>query len=147
MPINTAMCVVDVKGIMKHLVQAIKSLNVIKKKCKHGDEKCAHNILKVVIAFGGLGEYISGAIGDCSKADFGGKFGSDGNADGLKKLDLAVTPACASGISGLVKALAKVSKAAVDLSIESRKTEAKHHHHSHRRRRRRKAAPAWGAPV
>merc|ERR1719253_1540056 len=80
MPVNTAMCVVDVKGIMKHLVKAINSLNVIKKKCKHGDEKCAHNILKVVIAFGGLGEYISGAIGHCSQADFGGKFGSDGNA-------------------------------------------------------------------
>jgi len=145
MPINTAMCVVDVKGIMKHLVKAIQSLNVIKKKCKHGDEKCAHNILKVVIAFGGLGEYISGAIGSCSQADFGGKFGSDGNKDGLQKLDLAVTPQCASGISGLVKALAKVSKAAVDLSIESHKAESKHHHHDSRRRRRRRRKGSGGA--
>jgi len=127
MPINTAMCVVDVKGTFKHLIKAIHSLQHIKKECKHGGKKCAHNALAVVAAFGGLGEYVSGAIGDCAVADFGGKFGetSNGNANGLADLNLAVNPGCASGISSLVKALAKVSGAAVDLSIESKKAEPK----------------------
>jgi len=127
MPINTAMCVVDVKGTFKHLIKAIHSLQHIKKECKHGGKKCAHNALAVVAAFGGLGEYVSGAIGDCAVADFGGKFGeaSNGNANGLADLNLAVNPGCESGISSLVKALAKVSQAAVDLSIESEKAAPK----------------------
>jgi len=127
MPVNTAMCVVDVKGTFKHLIKAIHSLQHIKKECKHGGKKCAHNALAVIAAFGGLGEYVSGAIGDCAQADFGGNFGetSNGNADGLEKLGLPVDPGCLSGIAGLVKALAKVSQAAVDLSIESEKAEPK----------------------
>jgi len=127
MPVNTAMCVVDVKGTFKHLIKAIHSLQHIKKECKHGGKKCAHNALAVIAAFGGLGEYVSGAIGDCAQADFGGNFGetSNGNADGLEKLGLPVDPGCLSGIAGLVKALAKVSQAAVDLSIESKKAEPK----------------------
>merc|ERR1719201_1913474 len=123
------MCVVDVKGTFKHLIKSIHSLQHIKKECKHGGQKCARNALAVIAAFGGLGEYISGAIGHCAKADFGAKFGenSNGNENGLADLNLAVNPTCASGISGLVKALAKVSKAAVDLSIESKKAETKKH--------------------
>merc|ERR1740133_973787 len=101
---------------MKHLLGAIHALHHIKKKCKHGGKKCAHNALAVIAAFGGLGEYVSGAIGDCAVPGFGGKFGetSNGNANGLAALDLAVNPGCASGIASLVKALAKVSGAAVD---------------------------------
>jgi len=119
LPVNTAMCVVDVKDTFKSLMKGIHSLEHIKKECKHGGKKCARNALKVIAAFGGLGQYISGAIGDCAQADFGGKFGetTNGNANGLADLNLAVTPECASGIAGLVKSLAKVSKAAVDLSI------------------------------
>jgi hypothetical protein len=136
MPVNTAVCVVDVKGTFKHLIKAIHSLQKIKKACKKEGKKCASNALAVIAAFGGLGEYISGSIGACAQADFGGKFGANGNKDGLADLDLAVTPKCASGISGLVKALAKVSEAAVELSISSEKAEEKAD--GGRRRRRRK---------
>merc|ERR1719217_2069766 len=51
---------------MKSLFKAIARIMTIKHNCKKDKKHCAHNGLKVMAGFVGLGEYLSGAIGKCT---------------------------------------------------------------------------------
>jgi len=60
-------CVIDIKDTVKSLFKAIKRIMTIKENCEDPQSMhCAHNSIKIVDAFTGLAEYISGAIGKCS---------------------------------------------------------------------------------
>jgi hypothetical protein len=62
-----AQCLVDVKDVTKSLFKATKRIIDVKENCD-GDHPrhCAHNSLKIVAAFAGMGEYLAGALGRCS---------------------------------------------------------------------------------
>jgi hypothetical protein len=60
-------CVINIKDTVKSLFKGIKRIMTVKENCE--DPKsvgCAHNSIKIVDAFTGLAEYISGAIAKCS---------------------------------------------------------------------------------
>merc|ERR1711881_702246 len=60
-------CLVDVKDTIKSLFKATKRILTVKENCD-GDHTrhCAHNALKIVAAFAGMGEYLAATIGRCS---------------------------------------------------------------------------------
>jgi hypothetical protein len=60
-------CIVNIKGTFKSLFKAISRIMSIKHNCKDPESKhCAHNSLKVMAAFIGMGEFLSGAVGKCT---------------------------------------------------------------------------------
>jgi hypothetical protein len=60
-------CVINIKDTVKSLFKGIKRIMTIKENCEDPKSMgCAHNSIKVVDAFTGLAEYISGAIAKCS---------------------------------------------------------------------------------
>merc|ERR1712139_279501 len=60
-------CLVDVKDTTKSLFKATKRILTVKENCDGEHARhCAHNALKIVAAFSGMGEYLAGAIGRCS---------------------------------------------------------------------------------
>jgi len=62
---DLGMCVINVKNAMKELFMLISRFMTLKTNC--ADEiECAHNALKIVSNFAGIGAYISGALSRCS---------------------------------------------------------------------------------
>jgi len=62
-----AQCLVDVKDVTKSLFKATKRIIDVKENCNGENQRhCAHNSLKIVAAFAGMGEYLAGALGRCS---------------------------------------------------------------------------------
>merc|ERR1719281_824237 len=60
-------CIVNVKNTMKSLFKAIARIMTIKHNCKDPESRdCAHNQLKIMSGFIGMGEFLSGAIGKCT---------------------------------------------------------------------------------
>lgn len=93
-----AMCVVNIKNTAKSLFKTIKAFMTVKNNCKEQDSRaCASNALSIVAAFAGMGEYLAGALGQCSPNGF-------------------VGARCAQEGEMLVHHLMKVSQAGVDLS-------------------------------
>jgi len=59
-------CIINVKDSVKSLFKAVKRAMTIGDDCTvPNTEECAHNSLKLVDAFVGLAEFISGAVGKC----------------------------------------------------------------------------------
>jgi len=61
-------CIVNVKDSVKSLFKAVKRTMVLKEKCDEDSksDECAYNAVKLLDAFIGLSEFISGAVGKCS---------------------------------------------------------------------------------
>lgn len=98
---SPAQCVVDVKDTAKSLFKVIKSFLQLEKakSCQKGDtEDCATNALQIVGAFGGIGEYLAGAVGKCSPS---GKYKG---------------ALCGQQATRLVQQLTEFSERAVDVS-------------------------------
>jgi hypothetical protein len=61
------MCMVNIKDSVKSTFKAVKRAMVLSNDCSTpGSLECAHNAVKLVDAFVGLAEFISGAVGKCS---------------------------------------------------------------------------------
>jgi len=90
---DAVMCTVNLKSTAKSLFKAIKALLHLKKS-KHDVD----NSLKIVGAFAGLGQYLSGALGHCTHSL---------NEDNL---------GCAQHVNMLIKDLTKVAEGGVALS-------------------------------
>lgn len=96
-------CLVDVKDIVKSLFKATKRILTVKENCDGEHERhCAHNALKIVAAFSGMGEYLSAAVGRCSPA-----------TDATKKL--REDAECGEETMKLTRHLHNVGRASVDL--------------------------------
>merc|ERR1712232_921963 len=77
----------------------------IKHNCKHHHDKhCAHNGLKIMSGFVGMGEFLSGAIGKCTPMN---------NANALQTKRQAI---CAQYSLKLVQQLGNVDRASVQMS-------------------------------
>jgi hypothetical protein len=93
-----AMCVVDIKNTAKNLFKTIKAFMKLKHNCDDQSSRaCESNALKIVAAFAGMGEYLAGALGQCSPNHMAGA-------------------RCAQESTRLTQHLMKVSQAGVDLS-------------------------------
>jgi len=96
-------CLVDVKDIVKSLFKATARILTVKENCDGEHERhCAHNALKIVAAFSGMGEYLSGAIGRCSPGNAAHKALREGAE-------------CGEEAMKLVRHLHNVGRAGVDL--------------------------------
>lgn len=59
-------CTLNVKDSVKSLFKAVKRAMVMGNGCAPGSAECAHNAIKLVDAFVGLAEYISGSVSNCA---------------------------------------------------------------------------------
>merc|ERR1719181_1856922 len=96
-------CIVNVKNSMKSLFKAIARIMTIKHNCKEDEKHCAHNGLKVMAGFVGLGEFLSGAIGKCTPM----------SAENIPTKERAI---CAQYSLKLVHQLGVVDRASVQMS-------------------------------
>merc|ERR1712139_129851 len=97
-------CLVDVKDTTKSLFKATKRILTVKENCNGENPRhCAHNALKIVAAFSGMGEYLAGAIGRCS-------------APIEKNKGLREGAMCGEHAMQLVRHLHNVGRASVDMS-------------------------------
>merc|ERR1712046_256771 len=88
----------------------VRELLKIKSECAAGEKKCAANAIQIASAFSGMGDYLAGAVGQCSRTTAitganAGKSPSSGR-DAL----------CASGALDLVHHAADVAAAGLELS-------------------------------
>jgi len=106
-PHKFAHCIVDMKSLVKAILKATLRLVTLKDNCQDNPQGryCARNVLQVVGAFAGMGEFIAGAVGHCSQV-------TNQNA------------ACASEIIGLLRQLSNLGKAGTTLSKECALSEA-----------------------
>jgi len=94
---DPAQCIVDMKDTLKNLFKAISALMKTNNKCQQGAEHCASNVMAVTAALSGMGGYLAGAVGHCSKPE--AVHGS----------------VCAEGSLQLVEDLTKIGEAGVQL--------------------------------
>jgi hypothetical protein len=105
-------CIVNVKNTMKSLFKAIARIMTIKHNCKDsGSKKCAHNQLKIMSGFIGMGEYLSGAIGKCTP------YTAAGAQDTKEKA------ICAQYSLKLVHQLSVVDRASIEMSKRCKLTD------------------------
>jgi len=67
---SPVMCTIDLKNTLKQLFKAVKHLRRSEDDCKGRDEDsrdCAANALDVVSSFAGMGGYLAGAVGQCTR--------------------------------------------------------------------------------
>lgn len=68
---QVALCIVNVKDATRSLLFAVQKIIQAQKVCKEDEELCAADSTYIVSAFSGMAQYISGAIGRCSKGPLG----------------------------------------------------------------------------
>jgi len=102
-----AMCVLDVKNTAKSLFKVIRSFMKLNSNCdgNAASRPCISNALSIVGAFAGMGEFLAGALGQCS-------------TNGMKGAR------CAQESERLVHHLTKVAEAGVDMSKSCGEAEA-----------------------
>jgi hypothetical protein len=106
-------CIVNVKNTMKSLFKAIARIMTIKHNCKDPESKhCAHNSLKIMSGFIGMGEFLSGAIGKCTPME---------SAENYKTKSDAI---CAQYSLKLVHQLGVVDRASIQMSKDCELTGA-----------------------
>merc|ERR1712070_444624 len=97
-------CLVDVKDTVKSLFKATKRLLTVKENCDGEHERhCAHNALKIVASFAGMGQYLAAAVGRCSP-------------NTVKNQGLRDEGQCAEQVMELTRHLQNVGRASVDLN-------------------------------
>merc|ERR1712072_1319415 len=97
-------CLVDVKDTVKSLFKATKRILTVKENCDGEHERhCAHNALKIVAAFSGMGQYLAAAVGRCSP-------------NTVKNNGLRDESQCVEQVMELVRHLHNVGRASVDLN-------------------------------
>jgi hypothetical protein len=69
---NVALCIVNVKDATRSLLFAVQKILAAQKSCDGDEEACAADSLHIVSAFSGMSQFISGAMGRCSKGPIGG---------------------------------------------------------------------------
>lgn len=104
-----ATCIVDIKGSAKSLFNAIESLTTVSGNCvKPGLREsfgCQTNGFKIMGALSGVGEYLAGAVGHCSK--------NVANPRGFN---------CASAVTALLHQLANLGKSLAEMAVVCRPT-------------------------
>jgi hypothetical protein len=98
---SPVMCTVDLKNTAKSIFKAVDALMKEKEACKVSGHKCYINVLDIVGAFSGIGEYLAGAVGHCKE--------STGSTNTRSVL-------CTQTIGSLVQHAAELSKAGLELS-------------------------------
>merc|ERR1719486_1247703 len=102
---SQALCLVDVKNTAKSLMKITKEFMAVSKNCAKEDKHaCAANALRILGGFAAIGEFVTGAIGHCTKAN-----ATTGNH---------VTALCAQAVSMVTHHTAKVAAASTDLSAK-----------------------------
>jgi len=62
-------CIINIKDSVKSLFKAVKRAMILSDACTEPESlECAHNAIKLVDAFVGLAEFVSGAVGKCAVA-------------------------------------------------------------------------------
>jgi len=101
-----AQCFVDVPDVVKSLFKATNRLIHVKSACNgDSDRLCARNSLKVVAALSALGQYLAGAVGDCT-------------AQTAANAKLQDDAACSSAALELVRHLTRLGSAGSALQME-----------------------------
>jgi len=102
---SQALCLVDVKDTAKALMKVTKEFMQVSKNCAKEDKHaCAANALRIIGGFAAIGEFVTGAIGHCTKAN-----ATTGNH---------VNALCAQAVGQITHHTAKVAAASVDLSAK-----------------------------
>jgi len=109
---NFASCLVDVPDVVKSLFKATNRLIHVKGACNGDDRLCARNSLKVVAALSALGQYLAGAVGDCT-------------AQTVANAKLQGDATCASSALELVRHLTRLGSAGTALQMECASGEAR----------------------
>jgi len=104
---SQALCLVDVKNTAKSLMKITKEFMAVRKNCAKEDKHaCASNALRIIGGLAAIGEFVSGSIGHCTKAD---------PTTGLAHKESAL---CAQAVSMVTHHTAKVAAASTDLSAK-----------------------------
>merc|ERR1712070_376413 len=94
----------DVKDTVKSLFKATKRLLTVKENCDGEHARhCAHNALKIVASFAGMGQYLAAAVGRCSP-------------NTVKNKGLRDEGQCVEQVMELTRHLQNVGRASVDLN-------------------------------
>lgn len=94
-----ATCMLDLKDTMVHIFKASRKIMRVKKACEEGTEQCAVNVLNLVSAFAGVGEFLMSAVGHCQH---GWNITSDFE--------------CAAEVTGLLRRLGDVALAGKEMA-------------------------------
>lgn len=101
---QVALCIVNVKDSTRSLLRAVQHIIEAQKDCPAGgDEVCAVDSMHIMSAFGGMAQYLSGAVGRCSKGPVGG----------MNDVNLA----CSEQASSFVRFASHFASAATKMSI------------------------------
>merc|ERR1719428_1146167 len=104
---SQALCLVDVKDTAKAILKLTKEFMQVSKNCAKEDKHaCTANALRIIGGFAAIGEFVTGAIGHCTKAD---------PTTGLAHKESAL---CAQAVSMVTHHTAKVAAASTDLSAK-----------------------------
>jgi hypothetical protein len=102
---SQALCLVDVKDTAKQLMKITKEFMQVSKNCAKEDKHaCASNALRIIGGLAAIGEFVSGSIGHCTKAN-----ATSGNH---------ISALCAQAVSMVTHHTAKVAAASTDLSAK-----------------------------
>jgi len=102
---SQALCLVDVKNTAKSLMKITKEFMAVSKNCAKEDKHaCASNALRIIGGLAAIGEFVTGSIGHCTKAN-----ATSGNH---------VSALCAQAVSMVTHHTAKVAAASTDLSAK-----------------------------
>merc|ERR1719174_2006082 len=103
------MCTVDIKNTAKHLFHVTKLLTKTGNKCEGGASNgCTVNALDVTGSFAGMGAWLAGAVGHCSRTTAVAGAAA-AKADSREAL-------CAEAAGALLEQTMKVSQDGVELS-------------------------------
>lgn len=78
---SPVMCTIDLKNTAKGLFKATKKLTETHHECKKGQEDCASNVLNVVGALAGMGQFLAGSVGQCKRTTAVNPAAAAGNID------------------------------------------------------------------
>merc|ERR1711959_407146 len=102
-------CTIDLKNTAKGLFKATKKLTETHHECKKGQQDCASNVLNVVGALAGMGQFLAGSVGQCKRTTAVNPAANAGNIDTRPSL-------CAQAAAALLEYTTKVSQDGVVLS-------------------------------
>lgn len=108
---QVALCIVNVKDATRSLLFAVQKIIMAQQACEKDEELCAADATYIVSAFSGMAQYISGAIGRCSKGPLGSMH--DINA------------ACAEQATSFVRFASSFASSATQMSLACKESAAR----------------------
>merc|ERR1711959_591511 len=109
-------CTIDLKNTAKGLFKATKKLTETHHECKKGQQDCASNVLNVVGALAGMGQFVAGAVGQCKRTTAVNPAATAGNIDTRPSL-------CTQAAAALLEYTTKVSQDGIVLSEKCKEEE------------------------